>query len=329
MSSATQTVLVTGAAGFIGSHLVERLVSAGLRVRALVHYNSRGSWGWLDRLPLDVQDSVEIIPGDVVDQHCIRSAVRGCSTVYHLAALIGIPYSYRCPESYVNTNIHGTFNVLQASLDEGVSRVVHTSTSEVYGSARFVPITEEHPLQGQSPYSASKIAADKLAESYYLSMDLPVVTVRPFNTFGPRQSTRAVIPTIITQALVGGVVSLGATDTVRDFNYVSDTVSGFVLAGSRPEAVGKDLNLGTGVGVTIGEVVKLVGEILGKELQTHVDAGRLRPEKSEVTRLIADSTRAQQLLGWRPAMTLREGLVATINWLRESSQLHRTGKYSV
>lgn len=320
-------VLVTGAGGFIGSHLAERLVELGARVRALVHYNALGTWGWLDSSPL--RDEMEIVPGDICDRDSVGRAVRGVEIVFHLAALIAIPYSYHAPASYVRTNIEGTLNVLQAAREQGVERVVHTSTSEVYGTARYVPIDESHPLQGQSPYSASKIGADKLAEAFHLSFGLPVVTLRPFNTFGPRQSARAVIPTIITQALTGPEIRLGNLSPTRDLNFVLDTVEGFVRAAASPEAVGRTVNIGTGREISIGELAHLILELMGKELPIVCEEERVRPEGSEVERLCADNRLARELLGWQPRYTLEEGLRRTIAWMEAHLERYRPDRYTI
>lgn len=327
MNWENRTVLVTGAGGFIGSHLAERLVERGARVRAMVHYNALGSWGWLDSSPL--KDEMEVVPGDVADAGSVSGAAKGTDAVFHLAALIGIPYSYRAPESYVRTNITGTLNVLEAARAHGVGRVVHTSTSEVYGTARHVPIDEGHPLQGQSPYSATKIGADKIAESYHLSFGVPVVTVRPFNTFGPRQSARAVIPTIITQLLTGGTVRLGNLEATRDLNFVSNTVDGFVAAAEAEGAEGATVNLGTGREISIGGLAHLIARLAGRELRIEEDAARIRPANSEVERLLADNRRAASLLGWTPRVSLEEGLEQTIAWVEGNLQRYRPGVYVV
>ncbi len=322
-----RTVLVTGAGGFIGSHLAERLVDEGARVRALVHYNASGTWGWLDRSPRAAE--MDVVAGDLGDRDSVRRAVKGCEIVFHLGALIAIPYSYDAPASYVRTNVEGTLNVLQAARELGTARVVHTSTSEVYGTARHVPIDEAHPLQGQSPYSASKIGADKLAEAFHLSFGLPVVTVRPFNTFGPRQSARAVIPTIITQCLTADVVRLGSLTPTRDFNYVADTADGFLRAAEAPAAVGRTVNLGSGREISIGDVARLIARLAGREITIETDAKRLRPDASEVERLLADNTLAGTLLGWKPRVGLEEGLERTIAWMREHLSRFRPGVYAV
>jgi NAD dependent epimerase/dehydratase len=318
-------VLVTGAGGFIGSHLAERLVEEGARVRALVHYNALGNWGWLE--DSERRADMEVMGGDVTDRDSMMQAAEGVDTVFHLGALIAIPYSYHAPASYLRTNAEGTLNVLQAARARGARRVVHTSTSEVYGTALYAPIDEKHPLQGQSPYSASKIAADKMAEAFHLSFGVPVVTVRPFNTFGPRQSSRAVIPTLITQALAGGTVRLGSLHPTRDLNYVGNTVDGFLKAAAAPEAVGETVNLGTGREISIGDLVKLVGRLMGREIQVSVQSERVRPEKSEVERLIADNRKAERLLGWRPEVGLEQGLERTIDWLRSHLGRYKVGAH--
>lgn len=320
-------VLVTGAGGFIGSHLAERLVEQGARVRALVHYNSLGSWGWLQDSPR--RGEMDVRAGDIVDRDGVQHAMEGVECVFHLAALIGIPYSYHAPEAYVRTNVMGTLNVLQAARALGVGRVVHTSTSEAYGTARYVPIDEKHPLQGQSPYSATKIGADKLVESYHLSFGSPVVTVRPFNTFGPRQSARAVIPTIIAQALAGRPVKLGNLHPTRDLNYVANTVDGFVRAGEAPGALGGTFNLGTGREISVGDLAALIGRLSGREIRVEGEPSRLRPDGSEVERLLADATRARDVLGWTPAVSLEEGLTLTIEWLSRHQHLYRADVYTV
>lgn len=320
-------VLVTGAGGFIGSHLTERLVEVGANVRALVHYNALGTWGWLDESP--VRNDIEVVAGDVCDRDSVRQAMQDREIVFHLAALIGIPYSYYAPVSYIRTNIEGTLNVLQSARELGVERVIHTSTSEAYGTARYVPIGEEHPLQGQSPYSATKIGADKLAEAFHLSFGLPVVTVRPFNTFGPRQSARAVIPTIITQCLTDNVVRLGNLAPTRDLNYVSDTIDGFILAAATPEAIGRTINLGSGREISIGDLAKLIIHLFGRPIDIESEEKRERPDKSEVDRLFADNTLARTVLGWEPAITLEEGLERTIEWMKQHLERYRPDVYAI
>jgi NAD dependent epimerase/dehydratase len=325
MNWSGKRVLVTGAGGFIGSHLAERLVETGAQVRAMVHYNALGTWGWLDQSSLRAE--MEVVAGDIADRDIVRQAMQGVDLVFHLAALIAIPYSYHAPVSYVRTNIEGTLNVLQTARDLEVGRVVHTSTSEVYGTARTVPIDETHPLQGQSPYSASKIGADKLAEAFHLSFGLPVVTVRPFNTFGPRQSARAVIPTITTQCLTGQTIRLGNLHPTRDLNYVSNTVDGFLLAASADAAIGRTINLGTGQEVSIGDLAHLIARLVDTPITLERDDQRIRPERSEVERLLADITLARTLLGYEPVVTLEEGLKRTIVWVQEHLERYRPGVY--
>jgi len=317
--SDNKSVLITGADGFIGSHLAEALVRKGLNVRAFVLYNSFNSWGWLDKCAPDVKGQFEVFSGDIRDPHGVKEAVKGCDLVLHLAALIAIPYSYHSPDTYVDTNIKGTLNVLQAARELGVERVIHTSTSEVYGTARFVPITEDHPLQGQSPYAASKIGADQLAYSFYASFGLPVVIARPFNTYGPRQSARAVIPTIITQIASGNRrIKLGAVSPTRDFNYVQDTVAGFISAMNSEKGIGEVVNFGSNYEVSIGDTVRLIAEIMRCNIEIMTDEERFRPEKSEVERLWADNTKAQRLFGWQPRYSgiegFRRGLTETAEW---------------
>ena len=320
-------VLVTGAGGFIGSHLVENLARSGAKVRAFVRYNSRGDAGMLRLLPQEVLSTVEIIAGDLRDEDAVRQAVRGCNLVFHLGALISIPYSYLHPAEVASTNMMGTLNVLLSCRDLGVERLVHTSTSEVYGTARSVPISEAHPLQAQSPYSASKIGADKLAESFYCAYDLPVITVRPFNTYGPRQSGRAVIPTIITQALTREVVHLGNLEAIRDFTFVEDTVAGFLCAAQAPGGLGEEFNLGTGEEITIAAVARKIFELIGRDVAIVSDSERLRPDRSEVMRLISDNHRAREILGWFPAIPLDAGLLRTIEWIRVHLDHYRIGSY--
>ena len=328
-------VLVTGSDGFIGSHLVETLVRQGYEVRAFVLYNSFNSWGWLDKSPPDIREKFEIFQGDIRDPNGVREAMRGCEVVLHLAALIAIPFSYHSPDTYVETNITGTLNVLQAARDLN-ARVIHTSTSEVYGTAEFVPITEVHPLKGQSPYSATKIAADQLAFSFYSSFDLPVTIIRPFNTYGPRQSARAVIPTIITQ-LASGLknIELGATHPTRDFNFVEDTVAGFVAAINCSKAYGEVINLGSNFEISIADTVSLISSLMNKDIQVDQDLTRLRPEKSEVDRLWAENKKAQLLLDWKPKISgidgLKDGLQKTIDWFEKPDNLsgYKTERYTV
>ena len=319
---------MTGADGFIGSHLVEHLVRLGHDVRAFVLYNSFNSWGWLDSCAPDVVGKFEVFAGDIRDPHGVRAAMQDCDVVLHLAALIGIPYSYHSPDTYVDTNIKGTLNVLQAGRDLGVSQIIHTSTSEVYGSAQFVPITELHPLEGQSPYSASKIGADQMALAFHRSFDSPITVIRPFNTYGPRQSARAVIPTVITQLAAGeGPIRLGSVHPTRDFSFVNDTVNGFVSAMGSERSFGEVVNLGSGFEVSIETTVQMIEEIMGvtTDVQTHED--RVRPPLSEVDRLCADTSKAKDLLGWQPVYGgldgFRRGLEETITWFREPKNLAR------
>ena len=328
-------VLITGADGFIGSHLTESLVRAGYAVRAFVMYNSFNSWGWLDQLSDDVKKSIEIFPGDIRDPHGVIQAMRGCETVLHLAALIAIPFSYHSPDTYIDTNIKGTLNVLQAARELGVKRLIHTSTSEVYGTAQFVPITEEHPLQGQSPYSASKIGADQLAYSFYSSFDLPVVIARPFNTYGPRQSARAVIPTIITQIANGEKrIQLGATTPTRDFSYVQDTVDAFIATLNSDAGLGEVVNFGSKFEISIADIAALIAEQMNQKVDIGTDAERLRPINSEVERLWADNSKAKELFGWSPKYSGRDGLVRgineTIKWfvLPENLQRYKSKIYN-
>jgi len=321
----TGKVLVTGADGFIGSHLVEGLVRAGHDVRAFVFYNSFNSWGWLDRCAPDVRGKFEVFAGDVRDPNGVRQAAKGCEAILHLAALIGIPYSYHSPDTYVDTNIKGTLNVVQAARDIG-ARVVHTSTSEVYGTARQVPITEEHPLQGQSPYSASKIGADQIALSFHSSFETPVTVIRPFNTYGPRQSARAVIPTIITQIATGKTtIRLGATEPTRDFNFVTDTVAGFIAALGTDRGVGEVINLGSNFEISIGDTAATIAEVMDTRVTIETDSRRLRPAGSEVERLWASNEKASRLLGWSPQYGGREGfkrgLRETVAWFRDPANL--------
>lgn len=319
-------ILVTGADGFIGSHLTEYLVKKGYSVKAFVQYNSFNSWGWLDESPADIKSELEIFAGDIRDPHGVRNAMEGCDAVLNLAALIAIPYSYHSPDTYIDTNVKGALNVVQAAREFGVQKVVQTSTSEVYGTARFVPITEEHPLQGQSPYSASKIAADHVAMSFYHAFGVPVALIRPFNTYGPRQSARAVIPTIITQLLAGKKkIKLGALSPTRDFNYVKDTVRGFLAVMESERSVGEVINIGSNFEVSIGDTSKLIAEVMNVNLEIETDEERLRPEKSEVNRLWADNSKAKRLLGWEPEYGGREGfrrgLEETVKWF--SDEAHR------
>jgi NAD dependent epimerase/dehydratase len=329
-------ILVTGADGFIGSHLTESLVRAGHDVRAFVFYNSFNNWGWLEHCPQELKGQFDVFAGDIRDPHGVRTAMKDCSVVLHLAALIAIPYSYHSPDTYIDTNVKGTLNVVQAARDLGVRKVVHTSTSEVYGTARFVPITEEHPLQGQSPYSASKIGADQIAYSFYASFGTPVVTLRPFNTYGPRQSARAVIPTIITQIANGNrQVKLGALHPTRDFNYVADTVSGFQAAIAAERGVGQVINLGSNFEISIGDAAREIAAVMGADIEIVADKDRLRPEKSEVERLWGANTKARDLLGWSPhhggKEGFRRGLAETVAWYKNPTNLaaYKSAIYNV
>ncbi len=328
-------ILVTGADGFIGSHLTEELVRQGFQVRAFVFYNSFNSWGWLDNSPQDIKESLEVFAGDIRDPYGVKKALEGCDIVMHLAALIAIPYSYHSPDTYIDTNIKGTLNVLQAAKELGLQKVIHTSTSEVYGTARFVPITEDHPLQGQSPYSASKIGADQIAMSFYYSFNTPVTIIRPFNTYGPRQSARAIIPTIISQIATGErKVKLGALNPTRDFNYVQDTVKAFIAA-AQSDNFGEVINIGSNYEISIQDTVKLIAEIMNVAIDVETEQQRLRPEKSEVERLWADNTKAKQLLGWKPLYGgkegFKQGLTETIRWFNseENLKLYKVNIYNI
>lgn len=321
-------ILVTGADGFIGSHLTEELVREGYNVKAFVLYNSFNSWGWLDDSPKEIKQELEVFAGDIRDPYGVKKAMEGCEAVLNLAALIAIPYSYHSPDTYVDTNVKGALNVVQAARELGTEKVVQTSTSEVYGTAQFVPITEEHPLQGQSPYSASKIGADQIALSFYRAFNTPVAVIRPFNTYGPRQSARAVIPTIITQLLSGKrQIKLGALSPTRDFNYVKDTVQGFIAVMNSEKSVGEVINIGSNFEVSIGDTAKIIAEIMNVDLTIETDEVRLRPEKSEVNRLWADNSKAKKLLGWEPKYGGRDGfkrgLQETIDWFSDKRNLER------
>jgi NAD dependent epimerase/dehydratase len=320
-------ILVTGAGGFIGSHLTEQLVELGADVRAFVHYNALGSHGWLSHSL--VRENMEIVSGDICDRDSVHNALKDREIVFHLAALIAIPYSYHAPASYIRTNIEGTMNVLQSARTVGLEKVLHTSTSEVYGTARYAPIDENHPLQGQSPYSASKIGADKIAESFHLSFETPVVTVRPFNTYGPRQSARAVIPTIISQLLVGGRIHLGSLRPTRDLNFVENTVAGFIACAESPAAVGRTINLGSGREISIGDLAHLIASLMGVPIQIEEEDKRLRPAGSEVERLLADTKLVHELTGWQPAVTLELGLERTISWMKENMSFYRPATYTI
>ncbi|HEY2918560.1 MAG TPA: NAD-dependent 4,6-dehydratase LegB [Candidatus Binatia bacterium] len=324
--SGSKSILVTGADGFIGSHLTEELVRQGHEVKAFVIYNSFNSWGWLDQSPREIKESLTVIAGDVRDSHTVKDALKGCDAVLHLAALIAIPYSYCSPDSYVDTNIRGTLNIVQAARELDVERVIHTSTSEVYGTARFIPITEDHPVQGQSPYSATKIGADHIALSFYHSFGTPVTVLRPFNTYGPRQSARAVIPTIITQIANGKrQIKLGAVHPTRDFTYIVDTVAGFIAGLNSDQGVGEIINIGSNFEISIGDTARTIAEVMGTEIEIITDEQRLRPESSEVERLCADNSKARRLLGWKSQYSglegFRRGLAETVAWFSKPSHL--------
>ena len=329
-------ILVTGADGFIGSHLTESLVRHGHDVRAFVFYNSFNSWGWLDSCFDDVKGNFEVFSGDIRDPNGVRTAMKGCDTIFHLAALVAIPYSYHSPDMYIDTNIKGTLNVLQAARDMSVSKIIHTSTSEVYGTAQFVPITEDHPLQGQSPYSASKIGADQIAMSFYSSFDIPVSIIRPFNTYGPRQSARAIIPTIITQIASGkSMISLGALHPTRDFNFVDDTVSGFLSTLNTDKCIGEVVNIGSNYEISIGDTAQSIAEIMRAEIELITDEQRLRPVRSEVERLWAENDKAKRLLDWQPQYSgiegFKKGLSKTIDWFKkdENLKVYKTDVYNL
>jgi len=322
-------VLVTGAGGFIGGHLVERLVREGAQVRALVRYNSRNERGTLDWLPASVTREVDVTLGDLRDVESVERVAAGAEVIFHLGAQIAIPYSFVNPRDFFETNVTGSLNVAQAALQNGARRVVHTSTSEVYGSARTVPITEAHPIEPQSPYAASKAAADKLMDAWHRTYELPVTVLRPFNTYGPHQSARAVIPTIVSQALAGETLRLGSLHPRRDLTFVADTVSGFLAAAEAPAAVGRTLQLGTGHDVSIADVVEMVGEVLGRTLEVELDEARVRPAQSEVERLISDPALALELTGWRPEHDLRAGLARTVEWMESNAARYRTDHYVI
>ena len=323
-------VLVTGADGFIGSHLVEALIKEGKKVKAFVYYNSFNSWGWLDTLPKEIIEEIEVFSGDIRDPNGVREALKGAEEVYHLAALIAIPFSYHSPDSYVDTNIKGTLNVLQAARDLGTKRVLITSTSEVYGTAQYVPIDEKHPYQGQSPYSATKIGADRLAESFYRSFNMPITIVRPFNTYGPRQSARAVIPTIITQLLAGNEeIQLGSLTPTRDFNYVKDTARGFVEIAKSDKTIGEEVNIATQKEISIGQLAQEMINQINPNARIICDEQRLRPENSEVNRLLGSNKKIRKLTDWEPKYNLETGLAETIQWLRNNLHKYKTDIYNI
>ena len=323
-------VLVTGAGGFIGSHLTEKLIELGARVRAFVHYNSRNHWGNLEDLSDEILGKIEVMPGDLTDPFGVEKAIEGIEIVFHLGALIAIPYSYIAPWQFVSTNVQGTVNVLEACRKYGVERMIHTSTSEVYGTAIYTPIDEKHPLQAQSPYSASKISADKMAESYHRSFGLPVAIIRPFNSFGPRQSARAVIPTIVSQALKGPLIKLGSLSPVRDLTYVEDTVEGFLAVALSDEAVGETVNIGNGKGISVLDLARLILDIMEKGAMEIVsEEERIRPPESEVFELVCDNRKAGDICGWKPKYRLREGLEKIIEWVAENRAKFKTHIYNV
>lgn len=330
MSWENKNVLVTGAGGFIGSHLVEELIRKNARVKAFVHYNSRNDWGNLELLPHDLLKKIDIITGDIRDPFCVRNAVKECGIVFHLAALIAIPYSYLAPKDFVDTNILGTVNIMQACKDENITKIVHTSTSEVYGTAIYTPIDEKHPIQGQSPYSASKIGADKMAESYYNSFELPVATIRPFNTFGPRQSARAVIPAIISQILAGKKeIHLGLLSPIRDFTFVQDTVNGFLKIAESERSIGEVINIGSGKGISIGDLLKTIMKLTGTDISIISDDERMRPSKSEVMTLLCNNRKSRELVGWEPTFTLEDGLKETIRYVQEHPEQYKADIYNI
>ncbi len=323
-------VLVTGAEGFIGSHLTERLVELGADVTALVQYNSFNNWGWIDTFDKNVLDSIKVETGDIRELDGMNRIIKGQEVVFHLAALIAIPYSYLSPMAYVRTNVEGTVNVLEACRNHDVQKIIHTSTSETYGTALYVPIDEKHPMQGQSPYSASKIGADKMAESFYKSFNMPIATIRPFNTYGPRQSARAVIPTIISQILAGKrEIKLGSLTPTRDFNYVKDTAEAFIKIAESDKTIGEVINAGSNYEITIGDTVKKIIDIIGADVKIICDEERIRPEKSEVNRLWADNTKIKELTGWAPNYNIDQGLAETIEWIKNNLQHYKTDIYNV
>ncbi len=332
MKIANKKVLVTGGSGFIGSHLTEELLEMGCEVRVFVHYNSFNRWGWIDYLPAEKKKRIEIFTGDIRDPNGVREAMAGCKIVFHLAALIGIPYSYHSPDTYVDTNVKGTLNILQAARQLGVEKIIHTSTSEIYGTAQFVPITEEHPVNPQSPYAATKASADFLALTFFRSFNTPVAVVRPFNTYGPRQSARAIIPTIITQLLSGnGKVTLGSVTPTRDLNFVKDTALGFIKAAESENALGEVINLGSNYEISVGDLALKIASMMQKEITIEGSGERIRPEKSEVERLWAANRKAKELLGWQPSYDLEAGLKETINWFSQPANMefYKAGLYTI
>lgn len=336
MQLSKNKILVTGADGFIGSHLIEYLVNLGCKVKAFVFYNSFGTWGWLDSLSSEIKNNIEVVMGDIRDPHGVKTAMQGCDIVLHLAALIGIPYSYYSPETYIDTNVKGTLNIVQAARELGVSKIVHTSTSEVYGTAKYAPIDEAHPLQGQSPYSASKIGADQIAMSFYTSFNVPVSIVRPFNTYGPRQSARAFIPTVITQIINNcEKIKLGSLHPTRDFTFVTDTVKGFIAVAESENSIGEVINIGSNFEISMGHTVKFIAELMDSDIEIIEDRQRIRPAKSEVERLWADNNKIKRLTNWRPEYSnfdgFKRGLQKTIEWFlyQENKQLYKSTVYNV
>ena len=322
-------VIITGSEGFIGSHLTEKLVKLGAKVTAFILYNSFNSCGWIDTFKKGIKENIKIFVGDVRDEFCVRKALKDQDIIFHLAALISIPYSYYAPRSYFETNVLGTLNIIQSAREFEVMKVIHTSTSEVYGTAIYTPIDENHPIQGQSPYSASKISADKIAESFYKSFNVPVAVIRPFNTYGPRQSARAVIPTIISQALTKNEINLGNVSTIRDMNYIKDTVQGFIGIAQSDKSVGEVINIGSGRGLTIREIVNTIIKLLNKNIKINLDEKRVRPEKSEVGVLICDYRKAKKLISWTPKFTLEEGLTETIRWIKNNLKYFKSEIYNI
>jgi len=330
MDLKNKKILVTGADGFIGSHLVEKLLEIGAKVKALSYYNSFNSWGWLDTIDKEKLKKIDVVCGDIKDAHFIKEIMKDVDIVFHLAALIAIPYSYISPDSYIQTNVAGTLNIIQAARESGIIKFIHTSTSEVYGTAQYVPIDEKHPLQPQSPYSASKIGADMIALSFYNSFNTPITIIRPFNTFGPRQSSRAVIPALITQILNGNKnIKLGNLTPRRDFNYVKNTVDGFIKIAQSEKSVGEIINIGSGEEISIGELVEILRNITGRDFKIITDEVRIRPEKSEVERLLASNEKALNIIGWRPAYTFEEGLKETVKWFEKNIAKYKADLYNV
>ena len=329
MDWTNKKVLITGAEGFIGSHLTERLLSLGAKVKAFVMYNSFNKWGWIDTYKSREKNELNVICGDIREADLLKFVLKDVDIVFHLAALIAIPYSYASPSSYIKTNIEGTLNLLQAALDACVEKFIHTSTSEVYGTAHYVPIDEKHPLQGQSPYSASKIGADMIAESFHRSFDLPVTTVRPFNTYGPRQSARAIIPTLIVQMLKSDMIQLGSLHPIRDFTYVADTVESFIKSAEADEIDGEAINIGSANGISIGELAEKLRKMMKKEVTIESEGKRIRPSKSEVNKLICNNQKAKEMIGWQPKVSLDEGLEKTINWFKENLKEYKSELYNI